>query len=300
MTHMPLLRIATSFFALAGAMLLAACATNLPSPDARAICALCPAMSVIETASFTMGADIFGKPTEAFDGPAHYVALDRFAVSQREVTVGDFKKFVQDTGYAAAAVCQVYEPGRTWFPGPGRSWQDPGYLQGDDHPVVCVSWNDAKAYVAWLKAKTGLRFRLLSEAEWEYLAATGQTNAAPLDLTGIANHGIADCCGPSVAGRDTWKNTAPVASFPPDRHGLYDIMGNVWEWMEDCYAINYFDASDTSQPRLTGCDATRRITRGGSWGDAGKLFVPTYRLRAPANMAYFTLGFRVARALPQG
>lgn len=266
-------------------------------------CALCPEMAAIAPDAFVMGVDEPGGPGDEFDGPARRVRIAQpFAVSRYEVTVGEFRRFAEETAHPENGGCQVYEVDAWWFPDPSRSWRDPGFPQGDDHPVVCVSWSDAKAYIDWLNGRSGLTFRLLSEAEWEYLAATGAL-AGRADAAAVshdsANIGQETCCGPVRQGRDRWLQTAPVGSFPADRHGLHDIRGNVWEWQEDCFHINYIGAPTDSRPRLTNCtDASRRMVRGGSWGDGGELLAATYRLRAAVDKAYFTLGFRLARTLP--
>ena len=265
--------------------------------------ALCPDMAVIEPGEFVMGVDEPGGPDDEFDGPARRVHITQpFAVSRYEVTVGEFRRFAEETGHPANGGCQVYEADAWWFPDPSRSWRDPGFAQSDDHPVVCVSWHDTKAYIDWLNGRSGLNFRLLSEAEWEYLAATGAPPGRADDAAvshDSANIGQETCCGPATQGRDRWLRTAPVGSFPADRHGLHDIRGNVWEWQEDCFHINYIGAPADSRPHLTSCsDASRRMVRGGSWGDGGELLAATYRLRAAADNAYFTLGFRLARTLP--
>jgi formylglycine-generating enzyme required for sulfatase activity len=286
-----------------------ACAVSYPlaAQQARAFasrpgakfqdCPQCPQMIVVPAGSFEMGADT-GSPTSGNEDamPRHRVTIERdFAVGVHEVTRAQFAAFVADTGYRANETCNVYgegDGGGWWKPKPGRSWRKPGFAQTDTDPVVCVSWTDAQEYLKWLSRSTGRPYRLLSEAEWEYVATAGAV-AVSHDA---ANYGTEECCGPRKEGRDLWERTAPVGSFPADALGLHDVAGNVWEWTQDCYHPSYEGAPTDGSARTSGCSSPEwRALRGGSYGDGAAYLRPSYRLRAVTVNAYFTLGFRVAR-----
>ena len=169
-----------------------------------------------------------------------------FEVGKYEVTRGQFAAFVNDSS-------SDYSPEECTG---GNNWQDPRFTQTDDHPVVCVSWNNAQAYAKWLSGKTGHNYRLLTEAEWEYVARAGTTTAYhfgnTIDTT-QANY--------SSAG------TVQVGSYDPNKFGLYDVHGNVWEWVEDCWNL-YDDDTPTDGSAREGCRATEPIVkRGGSWSN---------------------------------
>jgi formylglycine-generating enzyme required for sulfatase activity len=163
------------------------------------------------------------------------------------------------------------------------SWRHLGFSQRADEPVVCVSWAEAQAYVAWLSGKTGRHYRLPTEAEWEYAARAGSTTVYPWGNEAshaFANYGAEACCTGAVAGRDKWVNTSPVGSFPPNAFGLYDMIGNVWQWTQDCYepslARRPKDASAVDRQ-----DCTFRVARGGTWGDTPALIRSASRNYAP-------------------
>jgi formylglycine-generating enzyme required for sulfatase activity len=261
-------------------------------------CPQCPETAQVPTGSFQMGKTV-DRGYGEIDGPTHAVRLERpFALAVHEVTRGEFRAFVQDTGYVSERKCNVYAEGTRWFIDPRRNWADPGFPQADDHPVVCVSWRDAQAYAAWVNRKTCRHYRLPSEAEYEYVAATGglADSAAGGEVTHeIANIGKRDCCGGEAGGRDVWLQTAPVGSFPADGYGLRDIRGNVWEWQADCYSADYRGAPADGSARESCQEPGFRVVRGGSYGDAGEYLDARFRLRGPEDQGYFTVGFRLAQ-----
>jgi formylglycine-generating enzyme required for sulfatase activity len=162
---------------------------------------------------------------------------------------------------------------------------------------VCVSWNDAQAYAQWLSRETGRHFRLPSEAEWEYAARGGTGTRYYWGETADhaqANYGADQCCTGEVSGRDRWRHTSPSGSFPPNGYGLYDMIGNVRQWTEDCVYEDYENAPRSASPRTgEGGDCEMRVVRNGSWID------PPKRLRVSGRDAVDifdrldTLGFRV-------
>ena len=140
-------------------------------------CAECPLMVEVPSGSFTMGSPSSESGRDSDEGPQHEVRIGyRLAVGVYEVTRGEFARFVAATGYDAGNRCRTYESG-SWDLRSGRSWRDPGFSQTDSHPVVCVDWDAAQAYVAWLSNETGHSYRLLSESEWEYVARAGTSTA---------------------------------------------------------------------------------------------------------------------------
>lgn len=261
-------------------------------------CPDCPAMVTVPAGTFEMGKTVdYGYGD--MDGPTHAVTLRQpFALASHEVTLGEFRAFVRATGHVSKGRCNVYKEDTKWFIDPERSWADPGFPQQEDHPVVCVTWRDAQAYIKWLSDRTGRRYRLPSEAEWEYVASSadiGNTRTGGSVTHDVANIGKVECCGGEVGGRDKWHYTAPVGSFPGDKFGLHDIIGNVWEWLGDCYNQDYNGAPVDGTARES-CPAPGfNVVRGGSYGDGGEFLSYRFRLRGTADQGYFTVGFRVAQ-----
>jgi len=209
--------------------------------------------------------------------PQHEVTIARpFAVSKYEVTFDEWDACV-DHGD-----CQRDISASGW----GRARR----------PVINVSWNEAKRYVAWLSRITGKEYRLLSEAEWEYSARADSTTAyAWGDDVKKDNKVMANCyeCGSQWDGRQT----AAVGSFPPNAFGLHDMHGNVWEWVEDCWHDNYQGAPDDASAWTTGGDCGRRAVRGASWGFGADDIRSAVRFGLDTDLRNFDLGFRVARTL---
>lgn len=264
-------------------------------------CPQCPRMQPLPGGQFAMGIEPGDELAEPDQQPRRRVQIrEPFAMGVHEVTRAQFAHFVEASGHRARTGCNFLE-GVEWVLDPKRDWRDPGYPQAPTHPVVCASWQDAVAYAEWLSTETGHRYRLPSEAEWEYAARAGQPAGAAENRVSRrrGNHGTRDCCGPRREGDDVWDYTAPVGSLQANAFGLHDTQGNVWEWVADCYHDSYAGAPVDGSARQDQCSLPEwRVVRGGSWGDDSYFLQPTYRLRAPATDAYFTLGFRVARELP--
>jgi len=247
-------------------------------------CPGCPEMVVVPAGKFNMGSPV-GEPDRGNDEMQHEVTIGKpFAVGRFAVTRGEFAFFVKDTGHLTARDnCYAYVGRGTKALG---SWRSPGFEQDERHPVVCVTWNDGKAFAQWLAKKTGKRYRLLSEAEREYVARAGTTTpywwGASIS-TNQANYG------------ETHMKTVVVDSFEANPWGLYNVHGNVSEWVEDCYDENYTGApTDGSAWSTRDCRA--RAIRGGSWRDG------PHGLRAASRPWSSTIaanyeGFRVARTL---
>jgi formylglycine-generating enzyme required for sulfatase activity len=166
-------------------------------------CAGCGELVVLPAGTFVMGSPDSEPGRDPAEGPPHRVAIRSFALARYDVTIAEWRRFVIAT----------------------------------KRPVA--SWNDAQAYVAWLSKRTGKHYRLPTEAEWEYAARAGTTTVYPWGVKvshDRANYGADECCSERASGADKWLHTSPVGSFPPNAFGLYDMQGNAWQWVQDCYA----------------------------------------------------------------
>ena len=247
--------------------------------------AACPEMVPLPAGRFVMGSPAgergrFGNETQ------HPVEIARpFAIGRFSVTFAQFDACVKDGG------CDGYRPA------------DEGWGRGD-RPAVNVSWNDAQGYLRWLSAKSGARYRLPTEAEWEYAARAGTVTARWWgdDITrGDAKYGPDDCpqqkhCGGVASGAGNWLTTAPVGSFAPNPAGLYDVLGNVWQWTADCWHSDYEGApKDGSAWVEAGCK--KRVARGGSWTDTPAFVRAATRLGLGGEGRRGWIGLRVVREM---
>lgn len=271
--------------------------------DTKIDCTQCPVMQVIPAGIFTMGHD--GGEQGRYEGPPHRVTIETpFLMAETEVTHGQFSAFVSATGYQQDVGCNVWPKGTLDFD--KASWRNPGYETQPNFPAACVSWRDAQAYIAWLSNLSRTTYRLPTEAEWEYAAAAGSTADFPWgkDLEDGCSH--ANWYDISSAGTFRWENSicddghngpAPVGSYQANAYGLYDMIGNVWEWTQDCYVLPYpqshVTAKATELPNGAACD--RRTVRGGSWMTRPSRNRIHFRGRDPENTRYFMFGFRLAR-----
>jgi formylglycine-generating enzyme required for sulfatase activity len=270
-------------------------------------CKGCPEMLVIRAGRFDMGSPATEVDRERNEGPVHRVKVAAFALGRTEITRGQFATFVKNTGYKAADQCWTLE-GSTFRVRSGRYWRDLGFLQDDKHPAACISWNDASAYAKWLSGKTGKHYRLPTEAEWEY-AARGNTVTSrywgddPSEACAYSNG--ADKSSAALVGASSWSahdcvdgypNTAPVASFKPNRFGVYDMLGNVWEWTADSYHDSYNGAPSTG--KVWQDKNAKYVLRGGSWNSGPERVRAAKRGRDKASTRFSNIGFRVARTLP--
>jgi len=273
-------------------------------------CPDCPQMVVVPPGHFRMGND--GGEKDRYEGPTRGVRIVRaFAAGRFEVTQKQYATFVAATGHVGGKGCNVWRSAtRTLERDLTLDWRNPGYgrAPADDEPVACVSWNDAQAYVAWLRDRTGKPYRLLPEAEWEYAARAGSDalyawGGDPEQACRYANVYDAAASDPGIPWAptkcsDRYPTIAPVGRFAPNGFGLYDMIGNVWEWVEDCYAMPYpSEPADGRAQTTTGCD--RRVSRGGAWRTEIIRQRPAFRGRDPADLLSGIFGFRIARDLPR-
>jgi formylglycine-generating enzyme required for sulfatase activity len=255
---------------------------------------------VPETVVVPAGTFLLGSPDEEqhrldVEGPQQPVTIARaFAVGRFAVTVDQYAAFVADTCYPVAATCKQWHDAE-WQERPG-SFRSPGFAQSGAHPAVCVSWDDATAYVRWLAARTGRRFRLLTEAEWEYAARAGTTT--PYWWGSSLSPDLANCkpdagADPNAT-RGVWRmSTVPVDRFAPSPWGLYQVHGNVWEWVQDCWHPSHAGAASDGGARQDP-PTSRRVVRGGSWLNRVRGLRSARRHAAEPGYRRSDIGFRVA------
>ena len=289
-------------------------------------CDYCPTMVIIESGNFIKGSPLSDQGSRDDERPQHQVDIGYdFAVGKYEVTRIEYERFVQSTGHDSSGGCYgATEDGIKL--GINLNWYDPGYPITDTHPVVCVSWDEAVAYTEWLSEETGETYRLLTESEWEYSARAGTktirfwgdidegcdfANGADLDITPesfleeMKGRGskivlpedwvVADC-------HDGYEFSSPVGSFIPNNFGVYDVLGNVAEWVGDCWDSSYENSPRDGSARVSG-NCNRPILRGASYYD-----MPIY-LRSSNHYGfeskqsenketrYINFGFRVLREI---
>jgi formylglycine-generating enzyme required for sulfatase activity len=255
---------------------------------------------------YCMG-DIAGNG-EADEKPVHLEQVSDFWLARYEVTRGQFRKFVVSTGYvsdaervdSAEAGCLAVDPEEWTFKYREEYfWDAPGFKQADTHPVVCISYEDALAFISWAKQETGLPFRLPTEAEWEYVARAGTQStyswgelaSGSCDSANVADQSAWPGYSKSPFGRivcnDGYSFTAPVGQYEANPHGVFDISGNVWEWTSDCWAKNYLLDKG---PEFCG----PRVFRGSSWMNSEKSLRSSNRSKNGPTDRLNTVGFRMA------
>lgn len=275
-----------------------------------------PSMVVIPTGTFQMGAPDGETGHQDAETPQHEVTVAKgFAMARTSITVGQFREFVRVSGYQPDSIklegASIYDEGTgAMRDDPNAGWQtDYAGRPADDRlPVVNISWNDAKAYAEWLSQRTGKTYRLPSEAEFEYALRGGTTSrywwgdSAPKtkveNLTGSADRSPSGRRWSNAfpGYRDGYWGPAPVMSFAPNPFGLYDIDGNVSEWVQDCWHESYLRAPRDGTAWINpGCGV--RVVRGGSWGSSPEQVRSAYRQGADASVRSGRVGFRVLREL---
>ena len=244
--------------------------TNLPAsiPEKSfADCEACPELVVVPPGDFTMGSN-----DTPYEKPEHAITIRRsFAIGRREVTFAEWDQC------ADAGVCK-HRP------------DDHGWGRGD-RPAINISWDDAKLFVAWLSQKTGQKYRLPSEAEWEYAARAGTKTPFWWGREGGTGHAQCDTCG-----SPTTKQVAVTGSYRPNGFGLYDTAGNAAEWVEDCWNDNYRNAPKDGAAWTSG-DCRLRVLRGGNFLSKATEVRSASRFRYDVDVRYYANGFRVMRDL---
>ena len=254
-----------------------------------------PLMVIVDLVPFDLGSDMqVGRVEDQ----------RRLAVTASEITVAQFRIFVSATDYYAPRTsrraCRDQES--VWRSSRQRTWESPGYPQADNHPVACVTWDAALAYANWISSETGLSYRLPSETEWEYLASLGYSNEAqavkPCERGNIGDtwlksrfpdYATLDC-------EDGWAFTAPSASFPSNEAGMHDLVGNLREWVADCYLAER-DFSNLSYSAISDSRCKQHVVKGTSWLQGAEPLSVTERIGFDSNDAFNTVGFRLVRPL---
>jgi formylglycine-generating enzyme required for sulfatase activity len=294
----------------------------VPAPAAAAApasrsfrdCPTCPELVRIAPGRFLMGsteaegaASKLRPERAAAERPQHEVRIAApFAIGRFEVTVGQFAAFAKDSG-RDYATCFVLSGG-AWKPDPRASWQSPGHDVTPEQPATCLSADDFDAYLAWLSAKTGHRYRFPTEAEWEYVARTGVAEVAVLTPESSAacrqlNAGDASFSAvrgptwPTLACDDGFAATAPVGRFPANRHGLHDMFGNVAEFVADCFTTSHEGAPVDGSARTDATGCAIRVVKGASWAAEPGSLRPAVRQGIPRNLRGDGHGLRVVREI---
>ncbi len=316
-------------FAVVGSLLIA-CFSILPgcaqAPAMKAgatfrDCADCPEMVVVPTGKVVIGSTAadrarFKIPKLFTDREVTQIEVTiakPFAVGKYEVTRGMWAQYVQEAGVKTELGCAGFDREKGQWPfNPALSWQNPGFKQGDNEPVVCLNWPDAKGFVAWLAKKTGKPYRLLSETEWEYAARAGATTTYPwgdsvdvicekaniMDMATATELGDKDGMEASPCVKPKVKTfTEPVGSYAPNAFGLYDVVGNAWELVEDCATDTYDEVPKDGTP-VVKADCKKRMPRGGGWNSAPWTARTATRGQGAEAYRAVALGMRVARDLP--
>jgi len=250
----------------------------------------------IQPGSFMMGSPSDEEGRDKDEETPHRVTLTGgFHMQTTEVTVGQWRAFVQETGFKTDAEtgggAKTMKDNK-WKMRDGYYWDNPGFPQSENHPVTCVSWKDIQAFIAWLNQKTQKTFRLPTEAEWEYACRAGTSgrfhwgDQVDCSLANFGNSWTDECK------REEPFHTRPVGSYPPNPWGLYDIVGNVWEWCQDWYAgYPTVAVTDPAGPEF----GERRVVRGGSWWSYSRYCRSAARAWCGPEDRWFTLGFRLVR-----
>jgi formylglycine-generating enzyme required for sulfatase activity len=278
-------------------------ATAVPTPGTLIRdCPTCAAMTVLPAARFKQGFSATDTGSASYEKPQHWVTIGHsFAMSANLVTVDDFRQFIEATGRAMQG-CETYDG--AWKRRSENNWQDPGFAQSGIHPVTCVSWNDATAYAQWLSSKTGHQYRLPSASEWEYAARAGNEAVYPWASNGANACAYANVADATAARRypgwlafacdDGYVNTSPVGSFKANPLGLNDMLGNVFQWTQDCWHADYRGAPADGSARTDG-DCSERELRGGSWFTSPSYVRANYRNHFASDRRTSSVGIRLVR-----
>jgi formylglycine-generating enzyme required for sulfatase activity len=284
-----------------------------PAGEGFQDCEMCPEMIVIPAGTFVIGSPSTEQGRQPDEGPQRQVRIDRpFAVGKYEVSRSQYDAFLGDTGHKVSGGCVTdRRKAGNWASDERTNVHDPGFEQAADHPVACVSWDDAVAYIAWLNTKSGGGYRLLSEAEWEYVARAGSDTAYPwgpsihdgctfmngFDTSILKKKGnlYESEVTPFAACSDGFVNTSPVGSFKPNAFGVHDMIGNLGEWVADCASSSYSSLEIDGISK--GGDCSKRLVRGGSWGTQPRQLRSAERIRYNPTDVDDSIGIRVAKSL---
>ncbi len=279
-------------------------------------CSTCPEMAVIPAGSATLGSH--PQEIDRFSAERDLTEVtisSPYAMSKTEVTLAQYRRFMSETQHvsqpqirdgAPRIGCNYYD-GKSYGYIHDHSWQNPGYPQREDAPVVCVSWSDATAYAKWLCQKTGKNYRIPSSVEFEYASRAGSQStwywgnksADACEYANVADRSLSKVYPnrPTFNCDDGYVYTASVAQFKANAYGLYDMIGNAWEWTDDCFRMDLTDAPTNGSAWLEEAedgDCMMRTPKGGSWISGIGWSRAAVRSRDHAHYKSFMLGFRVA------
>jgi formylglycine-generating enzyme required for sulfatase activity len=272
-------------------------------------CADCPEMVALAAGEFMMGSPEDEHGRQDVEGLPRRVVISRpFAIGKFEVTVDEFSTFVTETGMTVGNLCRVIveHEGRTavWGP-PEASFRQPGFAVTGTQPVVCISWHEAQAYAAWLKRRTGKPYRLPTEAEWEYAARAGTKTKYSFgdDENALCAYAKFADLGSSLGWRGGCRSDIvafgplPVGTLKPNPWGIFDMHGNAWEWVEDCWTsvASEIPTDGSAFSRPGSCEVG--VIRGGSWAAGTPRQRSATRFPAVTARHFQHFGFRVALTL---
>jgi formylglycine-generating enzyme required for sulfatase activity len=278
-------------------------------------CDVCPEMVVVPAGRFLMGT---AKAVQvATEVPAELDPVEvrierRYALGRYEVTRAQYAEFARATGRDRQRVrCRTWVEAQQGFRDLEIAWDAPNVpaVPRPDHPATCIDWHDARAYAAWLAVRTGLPYRLPSEAEWEYAAKAGSRALQAWGAAARRHCKYANSNDRSTMARyplawrtvdcdDGFPDVAPVGSLRPNAFGLHDMIGNVWEWVEDCSSLSYFGRPTDQRAWVWDGGCKRRIQRGGGWSTGPERSRPGFHGDGDDEDRADFAGFRVARDLP--
>ncbi|MBL8628694.1 MAG: formylglycine-generating enzyme family protein [Rhodospirillaceae bacterium] len=283
-------------------------------------CPTCPEIVVVPAGKFMMGTPGGAEEVDDDTGETPQIAITiekAYGLGKTEVTTTQFTEFVNQSGHKIEPGCRLWN--NRWLFDPKSDWRGAGMMRTPrpNSPAICVSWSDAQAYAAWLSKKTGKKYRLPSESEWEYAARAGTTAPRYFGVNSFEGVSISLACEnanvydvsaqteyplpyPYARCKDNAADLAPVGSYKPNAFGLYDMIGNVSEWVEDCYTASYWGRAPDQRAWTWagGCEA--RGVRGGSWISRPADARSAKRDKAPTDTRTSYIGFRVARDMSEG
>ncbi len=256
-----------------------------PDPNGFQDCPACPMMVLVKAGEISIGSTTMEPGRSIGEDPIKDIKLETaFAVGKNEVLRGEYERFVTITGYRTRGVCRVRIKRKDFT----FTWDKPGFAQTERHPVVCVNYHDAKAYVQWLARTTKMKYRLLSQAEWEYVARGGSIQPYWNGMTVTREHAN---FGNLFAG------TTPSGQFPDNPFKLRDVHGNVWEMTADCWSPDLNLVHENGAPVGTVGDCSRHVIKGGGWDSPLEKLRSATRGVIAKDDAKRSVGFRVMREI---
>jgi formylglycine-generating enzyme required for sulfatase activity len=272
-------------------------------------CEDCPEMVALPTGEFMMGSPPDERYRQRVEGlPRHVVIARRIAIGRFEVTVDQFSAFVTETGMTVGNTCRViveFDGSTAVFGRPEASFRDPGFDTTGSHPAVCISWHEAQAYAAWLSRRTGKQYRLPTEAEWEYAARADTQTSYSFgdDETELCSRArFAD-----LGSRFVWRGSCrsdtatygpiPVGKLRPNQWGIFDMHGNAWEWVEDCWTPNASEIPTDGSPFSRPGKCEMGVIRGGSFASGPQRVRSATRFPMAVASHFQNNGFRIALSL---